>query len=193
MNFLFFFRVICFALATFAAFLVFSTTTHAQTNDCENKYEGVEFCTHENGDVLVIKIDLTNTNVRFETVMAAYPLGSNQWRECKDVNVPMYAIDGRGCAFPNPTTFPSQLVADMVTRYPGAVAAINGDYFGRPDYDHGPEGLTVKNGVRFDGWRLGDCDGKAGFNFKQPTSCQGNDVNRPALKISKSNRVELGA
>jgi hypothetical protein len=39
-------------------------------------------------------------------------------------------------------------VSAMAQRHPGAVAAINGDYFGVGR--HGPEGLTVKNGSRLD-------------------------------------------
>lgn len=193
---------VCFRFLAFASGLIFlasfSTAAEAQGNDCTAEYEGIEFCAHDGGNVRVVKIDLTNSNVRFEMAMAAYPLGNDQWHECTDVNVPKYAVDGRGCAFPNASTFPSQRVEDMVKRYPGAVAAINGDYFGTPNYDHGPEGLTVKNGIRFDGWAFGDCDGNSQdvngktFKLKQPTPCQGNDVNRPALKISKSNRVELG-
>ncbi len=187
------------ALTSGLIFLAFFfSVAHAQTPECSTTYAGISHCAHDGGNVHVIKIDLNDSNVRFEMVMAAYPLGNNQWHECTDVNVPANAVDGRGCAFPNSSRFPSERVEDMVKRYPGAVAAINGDYFGTPNYDHGPEGLTVKNGGRFDGWAWGDCDdnkldvnGKR-FDSNKPTPCQSNDVHRPSLAISKNNRVELG-
>ncbi len=186
------------ALVIFGALVTSLHETRAQTNDCPSKYEGIEHCLTDGENVHVIKIDLTSPNVRFETALAGYETDNKQWIECAAVNVPDFAYAGRGCADPKrPMIFPNQRVEDMLTRYPGAVVAINADYFG-PPYDHGPEGLTIKNGERFDGWRKGDCDhvkkdlqGKT-FAFTNPTPCQGNDVLRPSLAISKSNRVELG-
>lgn len=57
----------------------------------------------------------------------------------------------------------------MAARYPGAVAAINADYFGG---NRGPEGLAVKNGRRLDDPR--------------PADVEDNHLNRSSLRLSKS-------
>jgi hypothetical protein len=85
-------------------------------------YAGLYHCQRAAG-VHVVVIDLNDPHVRFETVMAQDAI----------------AVD----------TAAQEWVSDMAQRHPGAVAAINGDYFS-PGL-HGPEGLTVRNGTRLDG------------------------------------------
>jgi hypothetical protein len=84
-------------------------------------YPGVYHCQRANR-VHVVVIDLKNPHVRFETVMA---------HDVADTHSPI-----------------QEWVASMAARRPGAVAAINGDYFGPGEY--GPEGLTIRNGARLD-------------------------------------------
>lgn len=84
-------------------------------------YPGVYHCQRANR-VHVVVIDLNDPHVRFETVMA---------HDAGDTHSPM-----------------QEWVPDMAARRPGAVAAINGDYFGPGEY--GPEGLTIRNGSRLD-------------------------------------------
>jgi hypothetical protein len=84
-------------------------------------YPGLYHCLRP-GDVHVVVIDLDDPHVRFETVMA---------QDAPSVDSPR-----------------QEWVSDMAARYPGAAAAINGDYF--VPGQHGPEGLTIKNGVRLD-------------------------------------------
>jgi hypothetical protein len=85
-------------------------------------YPGIFHCLRPGG-VHVVVIDLRDPHVRLETVMAAEANGAG------------------GLEAP---------VSAMAERYPGAVAAINANYFapGRG----GVEGLVVKNGVRLDTW-----------------------------------------
>lgn len=85
-------------------------------------YPGIYHCQRAGG-VHVVVIDLNDPHVRFETVMA---------QDAVAVDTPA-----------------QEWVSAMAERHPGAVAAINGDYFS-PGL-HGPEGLTVRNGSRLDG------------------------------------------
>jgi len=121
-------------------------TPSSSSSLCESQnttFEGVQLCTRDAGKTHVVIIDLADPHVRFETIMA---------NDAKSVN-----------------TTNVELVENMVKRYPGAVAAINADYFGAGH--HGPEGLTIKNSVRFDGSGNGDNDNGA--------------VNRSSLVIGK--------
>lgn len=160
------------------------------------KYAGITHCVEDDGKTQVVIVDLTNTKVRLETVLAAYrqPIIGIPV-ECTDVNIPRWALYGAGCALPNTDLYPHETVEEMAQRYAGAVVAINTDYFG-PGYDHGPEGLTIKNGQRFDGWRKGDCDGALNHdpqNSKStPTPCESNDTKRTSMTISRNKSVEIG-
>ncbi len=124
-----------------------STNPISDNLPCENvdaAFAGVQHCTRNGGEVHVVAIDLSDPHVRFETALG---------HDARDVTI---------------ETFPYQRVKDIVNNYPGVAAAINADYFGFP---HGPEGLTIKNGVRLDGRAVDDNDNGA--------------VNRSALVISK--------
>jgi hypothetical protein len=85
-------------------------------------YGGLRHCLLP-GNVHVVVIDLADPHIRFETVVA------------HDA--------------PNPAALPgTERVSAMAARYPGAAAAINGDYFHAGNA--GPVGLVVKNGARLD-------------------------------------------
>lgn len=160
------------------------------------KFAGITHCvlTGEKNTHVVL-VNLETTGLRFET---ALPMGPNG-QECKDVNIPQWAVPGRGCIVGN--AYPFESVSQIAGRYPGVSVAINTDYYGVDDRPpvHGAEGLVVKNGQRFDGWELGDCDGnkldRTGkpYDPKKPTPCDGNDVKRPSMIISRDNRsINLG-
>jgi uncharacterized protein YigE (DUF2233 family) len=121
--------------------------------NCVTSYDGITYCLEDDGDLHVIVIDLDNPHIRFDMAMA------------DDVT----SVD----------TTRRERIEDMVNRQPYAdqkvVVAINADYFGR---DHGPEGLTVKNGRRL------DADGGLGQNP--------NAIWRSSLAISRLNRASLG-
>ncbi len=154
------------------------------TIDCsEPVYYGIQHCSKE--DTHIFYIDPKNPHVRFETVLALGEAGDGTPGECKDVNRPRYSL-GPGCIAPD-GTYPAQRVGHMVSRYPGAVLAFNGDLFGSNGFTHGPEGLIVKNGTRFDGTAVGDCDS----SFPPPQDANGrcdppgNDVKRPSIAFSR--------
>jgi hypothetical protein len=156
------------------------------TLDCSDSqaYFGIRHCTDKEKQIFYI--DPKNLHVRFETVLAMGKSRDGISGECKDVNRPFYSW-GPGCIAPN-GTYPAQRVGDMASRYPGATLAFNGDLFGSRGFTHGPEGLTVKNGARFDGVAMGDCDSR--YPPPQDTNgrCDppGNDVNRPSIAFSRT-------
>jgi uncharacterized protein YigE (DUF2233 family) len=121
--------------------------------NCESTYDGIIYCVEDGGDIHVVTIDLDNPYIRFEMVMA------------DDVN--------------SVNTDRRERIEDMVSRPPyqeqEVVVAINADYFG---HNHGPEGLTVKNGRRLD---IGEGWGE-----------NPNALWRSSLAISRLNRVSLG-
>jgi hypothetical protein len=137
---------------------------------CEpSVYRGVRHCT--SGAIHILKIDLTVPQVRIETVL---PRGYDRYGnfgECRDVSIPREST-GPGCQVRG--RYPVEQVGEMVERYPGAVAAFNGDFFGQT---YGPAGLTVKNGVRLDGV-YGDHDEK--------------EVMRSSLSISRDGDIRIG-
>jgi exopolysaccharide biosynthesis protein len=151
-------------------------------------YDGVEHCTK--GPVQILKIAPDNLEqVSFETVL---PEGYDEnaimeedKKECADVNIPEYS-DGPGCQ-DQPISqgigkYPGETVEQMATRYErkgyNVIAVFNTDLFSYPHYHHGPEGLTVKNGQRFDGPLYKDDDE--------------NEVKRPSLSISRHGNVRIG-
>jgi uncharacterized protein YigE (DUF2233 family) len=121
--------------------------------DCESAYDGITYCVEDGGDIHVVVIDLNHPNIRFEMVMA------------DDVT----SVD----------TTHRERIEEMVARAAyqdqEIVIAVNADYFGQ---DHGPEGLTVKNGRRLD---------DDGGQRQNPYALW-----RSSLAISRLNRVSLG-
>ena len=132
-------------------------------------YYGLRHCTV--GAVHILVIDPTSPRVRFEAVLAQGYDRDGVFRECRDVQMPEDST-GPGCE--RRGRYPSELVAHMAGRYPGAVAGFNGDFF---DHTSGPVGLFVKNGVRLDGL-YGDRDG--------------NEIRRASLSISSAGGVRIG-
>ncbi|MCB9007337.1 MAG: phosphodiester glycosidase family protein [Ardenticatenaceae bacterium] len=110
--------------------------------------------TEEGSDIYVVCIDLTDPQIRFETVMA------------NDTNSVNPSVDQR------------EAVVSIAEREPyslrNPIVAFNADFFG---VGHGPEGFTVKNGLRIDGSFSDDFDG--------------NETNRVSQSISRVNWVEL--
>ena len=99
------------------------------------------------------------------------------------------ANDRTSVNYGKPTASPREYVRNIVARSPYAsrnpVLAINADYFGDNSNgtgNHGPEGLTVKNGSRFDG------------SYADPPEADtdGNDWKRSSLSISRSKDVRIG-
>lgn len=127
------------------------------------KPAGIDYHTRKsNGvNVHILKIDMTSPNLSFETVMA------------NDVNNV------------NPPSKQREYVSHMVGRAPysgrNPVAAFNADYFSLLSGDnHGPEGLTVKNGARIDGYA------------SNPDDTDGNEWKRSSLSISKNKALRIG-
>jgi hypothetical protein len=139
-------------------------------------YSGIRHCTL--GPYEILRVNPKHPDVRFETVL---PLGFDRYGnygECRDVHIPN-TIDpemstGPGCH--NGAGYPGERVAHMAGRYPGVVAAFNGDFFS-PTYKFGPVGLTVKNGERFDGY----------FDDQNLR-----EVRRSSLSISSDGDIRIG-
>jgi len=122
--------------------------------------------------VHVFKIDTQSPNLSFEMVMAKDSRNVNEGKQTK--------------------SSPREWVREMVVRAPYAgrnpVLAFNADYFA-DDNDHGPEGLTVKNGERFDGEFASPADYDAPHLAPDGNT---NETRRSSLSISKSKGVRLG-
>jgi exopolysaccharide biosynthesis protein len=116
----------------------------------------------EGNKVYIVCVDLTFQYLRFETVMAGDTLNVNPHPDQRETVVGMVSRD------PHKSHQP--------------VVAFNADYFGS---GHGPEGLTVVNGIRIDGPQNGDCDNR---NYKD---CRDNATYRASLSISRINAVEI--
>jgi hypothetical protein len=99
--------------------------THFSRPNCETTYDGITYCTEDEGDIHIVIIDLDSPYIRFDMVMA------------EDVTSVFTTRRERIEDMVNRPSFEDQEI----------VVAINGDYFGN---SHGPEGLTVKNGRRLD-------------------------------------------
>lgn len=123
-------------------------------------------------DVHIFRIDTHSPNLSFEMVMAEDSRNVNEGKEDK--------------------SSPRQRVADMVARPPYAsrnpVLAFNADYFAK-DNDHGPEGLTIKNGERFDGQFADPPDYDA---LRLAEDGNTNETNRSSLSLSTLNAVRIG-
>jgi len=132
-------------------------------------YYGIQHCTQ--GAIHILRIDPKAPRVRFETVLPQGYDREGNFGECRDVLIPQYST-GPGCQVDG--EYPRELVGDMAERYPGAVVAFNADFFG---HIQGPQGLTVKNGVRLDGL-YGDHDE--------------NEVTRGSLSVSSDGDVRIG-
>jgi hypothetical protein len=93
--------------------------------NCRSDVKGITYCVEDGGDTHLLIIDLNDPYLRVQTVMA---------HDVQDVWPPEEERES---------------VIDMARRYrtAGAIAAINGDYFGA---DRGPEGPTVVQGRRLD-------------------------------------------
>jgi hypothetical protein len=156
-------------------------------------YYGVQYCF--DGAIQILIIDSTNEKVRFETVLAS---GYDQYGnpgECRDVNtsgrISVDRFPGPRCQVQNNNTrYPAEFVGKressqaslgMVDRHPSAVVAFNTDFFDHTNYAWGPQGLTAKNGNRFDGPCYGDDDAN-GYNGR----------NGPSLAISKYGEIHIG-
>lgn len=144
---------------------------------CEAEiYIGIRHCTL--GPYEILRIDPKLPGVRFETVL---PLGYDRdgnYGECRDVHIPdtldPQKSPGPGCHLEN--GYPGERVANMASRYPGAVVAFNGDFFS-PIYKYGPVGLTVKNRERLDGY----------FDDQNVK-----EVKRSSVSISKTGDIRIG-
>jgi len=129
---------------------------------------------------------------RFETALArGYDGQGGNLAECRDVNTAENST-GPGCQLNG--KYPGEKVVDIATRLCSdkdnslaahlcPAVALNADFFDHINYGHGPEGLTVKNGERFDGWRVSDCDTQFPPTLDENGRCYGNDVNRSSLTI----------
>jgi hypothetical protein len=174
--------------------------------DCpEGKYSGIRRCvgsisiSRKSGEVLlpvgqhdgrssdvqILVIDPKNPGVHFETVLPEGKSRDGPPAECQDVNVPDSIISGKstgpGCYDEDTLTYPSELVRQTAERYNDmgyeAVVVFNADFFDFPGYRWGPQGLTVKNGARFDGiYNDTDMD----------------EVDHPSLSVSKNGTVRIG-
>jgi hypothetical protein len=156
--------------------------------ECEDPiYVGITYCTE--GDMHILKVDPKDP-VQFEVVLPRGNDRNGPVDECRDVNVPDFVIPGKstgpGCYDPNNNKYPAEVVGEMVIRYKDryrnqdkyVVVAFNADLFSHPEYYWGPQGLTVKNGDRFDGPLYNDLDEQ--------------EVKRPSLTITRNGDVRIG-
>lgn len=153
-------------------------------------YKGILHCRDGAAEIMMIDPTL----VQFETVLAegfedqnddGAPDGDKI--ECRDVNLPLYST-GPGCKDAT-GKYPAELVGAMAARYiaKGSKVALvlNTDFFDNAQYGHGPQGLVVKNGNRFDGPSYGDMDGEAAGEPSLSLSTQGN------IRIGRANPSDL--
>ena len=89
-------------------------------------------------------------------------------------------------------TSPCETVEEMIARKPysarNQVLAFNADYFAL-DNDHGPEGLTIKNGARLDGKYAVPPDYDAAALRADGNT---NETHRSSLSFSRTNTVRMG-
>ena len=136
-----------------------------ETLNCapENQnYTGIEYCTGLNGKAHVLIIDLHESGIGFEYVIAEGNDRDFTYGECEDVNIPQWS-SGPGCYDPSNSNFyPIMSLLDAVNRHPNAAAVINTDYGAtNQERGHGPEGFAVIHGNRIDGPALNDTDNNA--------------------------------
>jgi hypothetical protein len=135
------------------------------------RYSGIEYCTGLAGDAHVLVVDLHESGVRFEYVIA---WGLDRYddpedakpHECEDVNIPDIS-SGPGCYDPsNESYYPVMSLLETVRLHEDAALVINTDYGAYPSADpktrgHGPEGFTVVQTNRIDGPLVNDTDNNA--------------------------------
>ena len=168
-----------------------------ECRDDEKLFSGLEHCTgkspYEYIHVIVIQLDSSGLQVQY--IIPNGVNGKGISGECKDVNTTV-KHPAIGCSDPkNQTWYPviyMNQAVDKAQRASNLAVVINGDYSactngpssdcplvdnkGKLYYrEHGPEGLTVVNGSRLDGFKNGDGDD--------------NIVNRPYLVISRSTPI----
>lgn len=142
-------------------------------------YYGIQHCVEAGGLAHTIIVDPNDPHVRFRAVLPVNAEG----KECNSVNASLYDSSSN-CSYP----YPFERISSMLQRHiaAGAVAIINTDYFGcGGDYpcgsqagDHGPQGLTVRDGERLDGVQHG---------VTNPIATR-----EPSLSISPSNVMRIG-
>jgi exopolysaccharide biosynthesis protein len=161
--------------------------------DCSEsrEYEGIQHCSKDKAQILIVDPQ----TVRFETVLAQGFDINEDFGECKDVNTPAWIpIITENGGYPGPrchtginSVYPAEFMGEMAQRDPNNIAAVafNGDYFDHDKdgglYQWGPQGLTVKNGNRYDGFCYGDDD--AGIF---------NGSNNPHFAVSIDHQINIG-
>ncbi len=129
---------------------------------CRRDFQGIEYCTTDNGETHIVRVDLTNRHVRFDVATAS---------NAKGPNPPSWSASYR------------QTVAQMAEAHPvlqdtPLAVAITADY-GAGDGSHGWEGFMVQRGQRLDG---------PGVNAPD---CDCTFYERSALTLSKSKPTQV--
>jgi len=164
---------------------------HLSCDPTAQKHRGLEYCTAAEGQIHLVVVDLHESGVRLEYVIAEGLNKSGQLGECQDVNIPRYGPVRGGCADPTNRDYYPVMTLDRAVelaqdRDNNTAVVIDSDYGagtqGNPGQfrGHGPEGLTIVRSNRLDGPATGDTDNNA--------------VNRPWLAIGSVAplRAELG-
>lgn len=132
------------------------------------KYRGIEYCTALDGNAYVIIVDLQESGVQIEYIIAEGYDRYGNFGECCDVNlVQGDFLSAPGCYDrENSNYYPVMSLLDAVRRVSDVAAVINADYgahnYDEPNYrGHGPEGFTVIRGNRIDGPAVNDIDNNA--------------------------------
>jgi len=178
-----------FALAVWAAPDTPIWRQYLSCDPAAQKHRGLEYCTVAEGQIDVVVVDLHESGVRLEYVIAEGLNKSGQFGECQDVNTPQNGPVRGGCAdrdksahYPDGSAYYPVMTLDRAVEIAGSrdanvAVVINSDYGagdqGKPGAfrGHGPEGLTVVRGARLDGPANGDKDANA--------------INRPWLAVSR--------
>ena len=162
---------ICAAGSTLQNPMFIAASTNAECND--TAYIGIQRC--DKDGVVYFKVNTSADGVRVETVLAEGFGVSGKKAECTSVNIKASSANNYCHAGLALEKYPRQQVGEMVNRV-GGVLGINADLFA-PDGSHGPEGLTVKNGVRIDGPISNDSDN--------------NEFDRGSISISINGTVSI--
>lgn len=188
------FWALIFALS---ATLIMTVSSHAEgeeTTTCvsDDSNPGIVLACEE-GSIQYILIDAVKPEIAFDVAM---PLGRDRngtFGPCRDVNHIAFSTTGPGCNDSSGNGYPIALVNEYAARYSKAAVVINGDLFGNTSEAyavHGPEGLTIVNGVRIDGdevdhGTVGDNDGEA---VRRPSMI----IRGDGTNIDIDNRTLLG-
>lgn len=198
-------RNLLFALifAMSAVLILCLTPLYAEgevTNTCVNDESNPGIQLTCEGEVQYILIDAARPEITFDVAM---PLGRNKYNvfgTCADVNHVDASTKGPGCDNTTGIGYPIDLVHEFAGRYPNAVVAINADFFGQisdglEHAAHGPQGLTIVNGLRIDGGldrygfddfgTVGDNDGNS---YRRPSAI----IRGDGTSIDIANRSPLG-